>query len=249
MQIIRTMIAGRRSVAELAIRAAFAAGCALVVCGCNTDQRVTGAPDVPEDYRLRHPITIKESSRTLELFIGSNRDSLTAMQRAQVLAFAQSWRAEATGGVIVDLPIGSSNERGAADAMREIRSILTASNVPPNGIAVRSYPSPGLELAAVRITYPRIVAQAGPCGMWPDDIGPSFNRDYFENQPYWNYGCANQRNLAAMVDNPADLVQPRAETPAYTARRTIVVDKYRQGQGTATQYPTDNSVKISNLGQ
>ena len=29
-------------------------------------------------------------------------------------------------------------------------------------------------------------AQAGPCGLWPEDIGPSFNRDYFENQPVWN---------------------------------------------------------------
>ena len=32
-----------------------------------------------------------------------------------------------------------------------------------------------------------------------------------------------------MVDNPADLVQPRGETPADTTRRTTVVEKYRQG--------------------
>ena len=37
-----------------------------------------------------------------------------------------------------------------------------------------------------------------------------------------------------MVDNPADLVQPRAETPAYTMRRTTVVEKYRQGDAPAT---------------
>ena len=40
---------------------------------------------------------------------------------------------------------------------------------------------------------------------------------YIENRPYWNFGCATQRNLAAMVDNPADLVQPRGEAPAYSA--------------------------------
>jgi type IV pilus biogenesis protein CpaD/CtpE len=43
----------------------------------------------------------------------------------------------------------------------------------------------------------------------------SFNRDYFENQPIWNLGCVSQRNLAVMADEPADLLQPRGETPAY----------------------------------
>ena len=93
------------------------------------------------------------------------------------------------------------------------------------------------KLATIRINYPKITASAGPCGLWPQDIGPSANRDYFENQPYYNLGCATQRNLAAMVDNPADLVQPRGEAPIYTMRRTTVVEKYRKGESTATTYP------------
>ena len=73
-------------------------------------------------------------------------------------------------------------------------------------------------MATIRLNYPKISAVAGPCGLWPEDLGPSIkNKSYFENKPYYNFGCANQRNLAAMVDNPADLVQPRPETPAYTA--------------------------------
>ena len=105
-------------------------------------------------------------------------------------------------------------------------------------------------LATVRITYPKIAAQAGPCGVWPEDIGPSFNRDYFENQPSWNFGCASQRNLAAMVDNPADLVQPRGETPAYTMRRTTVVEKYRQGASTGDHHiRRPDSSKISDVGK
>ena len=65
-------------------------------------------------------------------------------------------------------------------------------------------------MAAIRLTYPKISATAGPCGLWPDDLGPSVNnKGYFDNKPYYNLGCSNQRNLAAMVDNPSDLVQPR----------------------------------------
>jgi len=131
--------------------------------------------------------------------------------------------------------------------LREIQSILAATGVPPNSMLVRTYQAGARTLATVRITYPKITAQAGPCGVWPQDVGPSFNREYFENQQYWNFGCAYQRNLAAMVENPADLVQPRNETPADATRRTTVVQKYRQGEPTATKYPSDNAAKISDF--
>jgi pilus assembly protein CpaD len=224
-------------------------GYGLLVCGCNTDQRIAGVPDVPTDYRMRHPITLTEGDHTLQIFVGSNRGSLTPAQRAQVLAFAQSWRHEATGGVIIDLPTGSSNARASADALRDVRSILLASDVPAHGMVVRRYAADPGTLANIRITYPKITSQAGPCGVWPKDIGASLTRDYFENQPYWNFGCAYQRNLAAMVANPSDLVQPRDETPIYAARRTVVVDKYRQGVATSTTYSGADSSKISDVGK
>jgi pilus assembly protein CpaD len=229
MQTVRTTIAEHGGMTGFALRAVIVGGCAIFACGCNTDQQqIAAVPDVPTDYRLRHPITISEADHSLQVFVGSSRGELNATQRAEVLAFAQTWRGEATGGVVVDLPTGTSNEHASAEAMRTIRSILAASGVPPDGIVVRGYQPPGRNIAAIRITYPRIGAQAGPCGLWPADIGPSFNRDYFENQPPWNFGCASQRNLAAMVDNPADLVQPRGETPAYTMRRTTVMERYRK---------------------
>jgi len=240
LHIVRTGIARRRAIAGPAIRAAIVAGAALLICGCNTDQQVAGVPDAPTDYRLRHPVTIKEADHTLELFIGSNRGTLDPTQRAQVLAFAQTWRREATGGVIVDLPVGTSNEHSAAEGMREIRSILAATGVPPESILVRGYHPSERKLATVRITYPRIAAQAGPCGLWPEDIGPSFNRDHFENQPMWNLGCASQRNLAAMVDNPADLVEPRGETPPYAMRRTTIMESYRAKGDPPTSFDYNN---------
>jgi pilus assembly protein CpaD len=183
MQTIRKMLAPGRSIAQVALRAAAVVGAAVLVCACNTDQQITGAPEAPTDYRMRHPITMREADRTFELFIGSSHGALNPTQRAEMLAFAQSWRRDTTGGVIVDLPVGGSNERAAAEAMPEISSILAASGVPPHAIVVHHYRSPPGVLATVRISYPRIAAQAGPCGLWPQDIGPSMNRDYFENQP------------------------------------------------------------------
>jgi pilus assembly protein CpaD len=236
MQNVRTARARRPAGVRLALRAAFAIGCAAFVCGCNTDQQITGAPSVPSDYRLRHPISITEKDRTFQIFIGANRGSLTPVQRAELLAFAQSWKDEATGGVIIDLPVGSANTRSAAAALPEIESIVAATGVPRDSMAVRSYQVSARVLATVRVSYPRMAAQAGPCGIWPEDMGPSLNRDYFENQPPWNFGCSTQRNLAAMVADPTDLVQPRAETPAYTARRTTIMEQYRAKGDPVTNY-------------
>jgi len=243
------MIADRRAGAGMVLRLAFAVACAAVVCGCQTDQQTTGVPDVPTDYRLLHPISLTEKDRSLLVFIGVNRGSLTPAQRAQVLGFAQNWKDEATGGVVIDLPAGTTNERSSAAASREIASILAATGVPPQSMVVRSYRVTPQTLAPVRITYPRIAAQAGPCGAWPENIGPSFNRDYFENQPMWNFGCATQHDLAEMIDNPADLVQPRAETPSYTMRRTTVLEKYRLGTPTGAQTPAGTTGRITDVGQ
>jgi pilus assembly protein CpaD len=52
-----------------------------------------------------------------------------------------------------------------------------------------------------------------------------------------------------MVDNPADLEQPRPESPAYTARRTAGFEKYRKGEATATNYPEADKAKLSDTGK
>jgi pilus assembly protein CpaD len=91
---------------------------------------------------------------------------------------------------------------------------------------------------------------AGPCGLWPEDLGPSIlNSGYNQNKPYYNFGCATQRNLAAMVDNPPDLEQPRPESPAYTLRRNAAFEKYRKGESTTTTYPEADKAKLSDTGK
>ncbi len=228
-------------------RLAAAVGLAATLAGCYTAQQNVEA--VPTDYRQRHPITLQEATRKVEVFVGSSRGGLTPAGRADVLAFAQAWKREATGGILIEVPSRTPNERAAEDTTHEIQSILTSAGVPPQGIAVRPYqPADRVRLATVRMIYPRITAEAGPCGLWPNDLGPSDFAAWDSNKPYWNLGCATQRNLAAMVDNPADLVQPRGEDEVYAARRATVLDKYRQGQSTATTYPDTNKGKISNIG-
>jgi len=218
--------------------------------GCNTTSRVDVAQSIPDDYRLRHPIAVREKVQSLTVFIGDARGTLTPAQRAEVGAIASSWRQEATGGIVIEMPAGSPNEHAAASAAREIRSILAASGVPGRAIEIRPYPAQDpIKLGTIRVNYPRMAAETGPCGLWPHDIGPTTDPMYWANKPAWNHGCANQRNLAAQVANPADLVQPRSEGPVLAARRGTVTEKYRKGEATATQSQDANKGKISDLGQ
>ena len=235
---------------RLRISAALA-GTALVLGACNhTNDAITTA-SIPEDYRLRHPIAVQEANESMVVFVGEGRGGLTAEQRADVMGLARVWLHEGTGAISADVPVQTPNARAAADSMREIHSLLAAAGVPPHAVTVRNYhPKDPRLLAAIRLSYPRLSATAGPCGVWPEDIGPSIkNKSYFENRSYYNFGCANQRNLAAMVDNPADLVQPRSETPPYTARRTAFFEKYRKGTATAITYPDADKAKLSDTGK
>jgi pilus assembly protein CpaD len=226
------------------------AAVAVTLAGCQTHQEITGVSAIPTDHRQRHPIAIQEGDRTVELLIGHARGGLTPAQRADVAAFAHAWRRESTGGIIVDVPAGTPNARAAHDSLHEVRSILAHAGVPASAVQVRRYqPADPRILANLKLNYPRMVASAGPCGLWPDDIGGSANRNYNENNPYYNFGCAQQRNIAAMVENPADLVQPRGEAPAYAGRRSVVLDKYRKGESTATVNPEADKGKISDLGK
>ncbi|QUS41454.1 pilus assembly protein CpaD [Tardiphaga alba] len=225
-------------------------GATIALGGCKTVAQERGLA-APEDYRLRHPIVVEERLRNTEVFVGSARGGLTATQRADVIAVGQNWLREGTGVITIEVPANTPNARAAKDSNREIHALLAATGVPAQGVATRNYtPKDPALFATIRVSYPLIGATAGPCGTWPDDLGASIkNRAYFANKPYYNLGCASQRNLAAMVANPSDLVQPRPEGPVYAARRTFGLEKYRQGQTTTTSYPDADKNKISTVGQ
>ena len=225
-------------------------GVAIALGACtHTDEAVTAS--IPDDYKQRHPIAIEEQNRSIVVFVGHSRGGLTAAQRADVMGLASTWMHEGTGAIHIDVPTDTPNARPAAESLREIQAMLAAAGLPPRGIIVRRYrPEDPRFLPPIRLTYSRIAAVAGPCGLWPEDLGPSVkNPRWFENKSYYNFGCAYQRNMAAMVENPSDLAQPRPETPAYTTRRTAAFEKYRKGTPTATTYPEADKAKLSDVGK
>ena len=225
-------------------------GVAVALGACTHDREIVTA-SVPDDYRQRHPIAVEEASHSIVIFVGRRRGGLSDSQRADVVGLARSWVREGTGAVVADVPIDTANAKAAAATFRDVQGVLAAGGVPPRGIKLHNYrPEDPRILPTIRLSYPKMTAVAGPCGLWPDDLGPSImNPEYNQNKSYHNFGCATQRNLAAMIDNPADLEQPRSEVPSDTARRTAVFAKYRKGEPSSTTYPDADKAKLSDTGK
>ena len=253
MRTIWTLITARRGSAAVVLRAAIVAGYGILVCGCQTDQQqIAGVPNAPFDYRQRHPITVTEAEHTMQLFIGANRASLTPSQRAEVLAFAQTWKTEATGGVLIDLPAGTVNEQASAGALHEIQSILAASGVPPNGMMVRTYQAGQRSFATVRITYPKDHRASGPVRAVAS--GYRAERECRSILKISKTGISDARRSTISrpwSKIPEDLVQPRAETPAYTMRRTTSRREIPAGpdhrDAISSKYSQDQRLWTSNM--
>lgn len=229
------------------LRAALLLGIASVaIAGCQHDRIVTGT--LPADYRDRHPIQVNEGTRSVQMLIGSGRGGLTPEQRALAGGFASQWRRYGSGPMTIELPVGVQNEVSSSRTVRELKSLLISSGVHPRAIQIQAYQAATpANVAPVRLTFSAVNATvASRCHLGQDNLGPSPNPNWPQNYSPNNFGCATQNNLAAAVAHPEDLVQPRAEQPAYAARRKTAIEKYRQGQDPSTIYP--NATKASNVG-
>ncbi len=200
-------------------------GSLLLLAGCSSisPHEVTG--EVPDDYRLNHPIAIEERLVTMDIPVGLSTGRLSEATRANVNGFAQRFVASGSSIVAVVAPSGSPNEMQAAAAAVEIEDVMLRAGIDRRTLEYRVYRAGAHETnAPVRIAYNAVTAHSAPCNPWPDQVAENG-----ENRSYFNFGCATQQNLAAMVASPLDLLYPRGLTPADASRRATVLEAYRDG--------------------
>jgi pilus assembly protein CpaD len=210
-------ITGSSRLATICVRAGLIAGLAASLAACNTTTATDTTGGIPDDYRARHPISLQEGKKTLVLFVGHGRGSLLPTQRAEVLAFARNWQRDATGGVTIDRPMGGATERAANDSLRETMSIIVQAGVPNNGIVIRTFDAAGQKSSWLRLHYPLMVAHAGPCGLWPDDVGADYNVKHFQNKEYYNFGSATSPPWSPIRPTWCSRARKRLRTKASAA--------------------------------
>ena len=199
---------------------------AATISGCadSRDRMTTSA--INDDYRQRHPIVLTEKAHNLDIPVAASDRRLTTGMRDTIRGFVQDYRGRASGTVEILLPRGSVNSQAASVLRQQIRKELVGNGISSARIVESYYPAgdPG-DAAPIRLRFTATTALTNTCGQWPDDL----TDNAFDNQNYYNFGCATQHNLAAQVANPTDLISPRAASPIDTDQRSKVIDNYRKG--------------------
>jgi pilus assembly protein CpaD len=200
----------------------------LALAGC------TGQQPVP-DVRLGHAIVVER--RPAELLLAPRPDgTLPSADLPRVKEFIDSWRDGGRGPLRVAIPdrLGTGAQDRLLAQLAEVvkRRDADAGDILP--IAA----SDGV--AGVVLAFDDFVAVGPSCA--PESARMSSRGKNVQTPAF---GCATQRNIAAMVAHPADLIDPAASGDASAARGSLVIHSYRLGEPTGEKTGSDKGVDIS----
>lgn len=202
-------------------------------------------PEEVYSVQERHPIMIDSETASLALPVPAGMTRLSPQMSAEVKAFLAVYKARGHGPLTVATPQGSPNAASAQRVAREVVRLAEDNGLFADSVQTQPYNvSTEEQSAPVLLSFTRFVASASPCGDWSRNAGESLR-----NQPLPDYGCATQNNLAAMLEDPHDLLAPRGMTEADAERRAVVFDKYRKGEPTAVKRPADEKANVSEVAQ
>ena len=221
----------------------------LGACTSRLDRVVNQAQAIPDDYRQRHPIVLTNAAQTLDVFPGGPSGQLDQRQMKDIEAFVKAYKSAGQGAMQVLVPRGAGHGGAVSQAtLTAVRHALVHYGM-HGYINAGSYDVTDATLAApLRLSFTRLSAKLGSnCGDWPADLVGGSTTQSWENRPYYNLGCATQQTLAAQVDDPRDLVNPRAEDASDVQMRTRAIGFIRRGIDPSTIWQNQNS-HIGNLG-
>jgi pilus assembly protein CpaD len=189
----------------------------------------------------RHPIMVSQEPAVMKVRVSRGSYGLSPAQHSRLSTFLGKYRAGDSGNskLVIAVPSGSPNEVAAMQVVAEIRHLMSEYGFGQPDVHVEAYHGGSNPEAPIKVSYLRYVAQGPECGNWPTNLAvePA-------NLAYPNFGCSTQRNLAAMVANPADLIGPRGMTGRPAERRGEVWEKYTKGESTVSAKKEDERVKV-----
>jgi len=216
-----------RILASVAV-AALSAGCSSVFNG----------PEHALSIAEEHPIAVDSQVVTLTVELDGTLNDLSAVDKARIRAFTDAYLRNGHGTLTVTAPSGAANDRDGQRIAADIRKHLYDLGVDWSRITGATYRS-GESRRQLILSYAHYVATAPACGNW------TRSRD-FRNLRSPNFGCATQNNIAAMVSDPRDLVQPADGAPADATARIRAMNAYRAGEVTASQTDSAIQAEVSN---
>lgn len=215
--------ASRKSPATKALALALLSGVVLSAC--------YATPSVPtRPSSFANPIQISESIERLELYSRPNGMELSARDQDAVASFIAAYGQFGDGPLYINVPRQSAGGIGTQQAENIVRQAAMQMGVSQAVQAGQYQSRPGAP-APVVVSYRRLKSVPRNCRA----LGDMMSTDL--NQPYKGWGCAHSANLAAMVQNPRQFLEPYGMGPSNAERRLEIHDKYIEGELTASEFP------------
>lgn len=214
---------------------------AIATTACTATTKTDGTLGYPADYRDRHKIGLYNKTKSLNIYpLQSPDKNIDQRQKTAIFNFIKAYKATGKSSVIISMPEDhsanniSTVKRSANNIKKYLNSIgISNSNIVSNLYAA----DPNSGINPIKIEFIAVEASVPQkCGQWPDDLGVA-NFYHYENEQFWNFGCAYQSNIASQVANPLDLMVPENQIPSETHRRINQLDKFR----TNTDTPINNN--------
>lgn len=189
------------------------------------------------DPMANHPLSVQPHYVEADFTAPAPQGGLNPVDSTRFGHFVADYLDHGRGTITVSVPDGPA----ASGLIALFGEKLASLGVPRERILVGTYAAEAD--APVKLGYLDYAIKSDPCGDWSENAA-----DNLTNRPMANFGCATQHNIAAQLANPKDLVSPEAGTAPDAVRRTTVLDKYEKGTSTATDKPSGQSAKISDVG-
>lgn len=202
----------------LPFAAALALSSALAACMGAPVGSLSPTPLTPTQ---RFTLQVEPGVERIALAVHEN--GLSPNQTQALAALSNSFGIE--GAPLLRIEAPSGDDAVSADFAYRIKAELERRGIGPVQVVGYSAPDPR---SPVLVGYETVRAVVPQCGTRWESLTRSNS-----NESPSNFGCAVTANLAAQIENPRDLIQPRGMTSSNAGRRTVVFDNYRKGEATA----------------
>jgi len=189
---------------------------------------------------FNNKIQIAESIERLELYTRPTGLELSARDQVAVTQFLEAYAQQGEGPIYVNVPSASAQGLGAQQAQAVIRQSLGRIGLHGAPVQTGQYQTAYGAPAPVVVSYRTLKTVPQDCRQM-GDLAHTYN-----NQPYPNFGCSQTANLAAMIQNPSQLIQPYDMTVPDSQRRQTIYDKYIKGENPASEHPDRQDISVEN---
>jgi pilus assembly protein CpaD len=202
-----------------------AAALALAAAGCLPRNDFTSG--IPTDYRQRHAIGLTQANETLDVFVATHGGRLDRRQIEDVQAFGRDYMQNGQGPLVAYMPVGG-HAGAAGPGLESIRRALAGGGA-SGRLQVAQYPAQAGAAAPIKLAFAKLKAEtATVCGYQDEEMPAAGLAANAANREPFNFGCSYQKNLAAQIADPRDLVRPRQEGPIDVDKRLAGIERSRE---------------------